>query len=291
MAGTYSTGLDDSPVGQCMVLPAVRQPLGLTRRRESAHSPLPAVNRPMFDREYEIVRLVARHAAKLWPDIKGERVLQAERGYGRGVADLMVLDIDRVNFADRRERKLPPARRSGEAAVLQAVITHAGASIDEVAAVVPMTRSHVRHLLRQLERARLISTADGAVRPTWTTAPVLSRAIAIEAKLADWRSAAIQADRYQDFADETYIAMPAGRIASLMERPERLEGLGLGLIAVSLDACDIVVPAVAAPPRLPALRRWVEEVEYGELIGEARQLIQPFPARFAQPSPAELVAI
>jgi hypothetical protein len=245
----------------------------------------------MFDREYEIVRLVARHAERLWPDLNGERVLQAERGYGRGVADLMVLDIDRVSLAERRKLRLPPARRSGEASVLEAVIAHAGAPLDRVIAAVPMTRSHVRHLLRELERAALISTTDGVVRPTWSARPIVSRAIAVEAKLTDWRSAAIQAERYQDFADETYLAMPAIRIASLMKKPKRLEGLGLGLIAVTPDGCEIVVPAASAVPRLPALRRWLEEVEYGELIGDARQLVQPFPARFAHPSPAELVAV
>lgn len=242
----------------------------------------------MFEREYEIVRVVARHAEVLWPEIRN-RVLQAERGYGRGVADLMVLDIDRANLADRRERHLPPARRSGEAAVLQAVIAHAEAPLEEVIARVPMTRSHVRHLLRQLEQAGLINTADGVARPTWPAGPIVSRAIAVEAKLTNWRSAAIQSERYQDFADETYVAMPAARIASLMKRREDLEGLGLGLIAVSAEACEIAVPAAAANPRLPALRRWLEEVEYGELVGEVRPLVQPFPARFAQPTPAELV--
>lgn len=245
----------------------------------------------MFDREYEIVRLVAQHAARLWPDIEGERVLQAERGYGRGVADLVVLDIDRVALAERRERQLPPARRLGEAGVLEAAITLAGEPLEEVVAAVPMTRSHVRHLLRQLERAGLISTADGLTRPTWSARPIVSRAFAIEAKLTDWRSAAIQAERYLDFAEETYLAMPTARIASLRKRPERLEGLGLGLIAVSPEGCEIVVPAVSAPPRLPALRRWLEEVEYGDLIGEARPLVQPFPARFEHPTPAELVAV
>lgn len=245
----------------------------------------------MFDREYEIVRLVARHAASLWPDIKAERVLQAERGYGRGVADLMVLEIDRANLADRRERQLPPARRSGEAVVLEAVIAHRGEPLDEVIAQVPMTRSHVRHLVGQLERAGLISTADGIARPAWPAGPIVSRAIAIEAKLTDWRSAAIQAERYQDFADETYLAMPAARIASLMKQPEKLQGLGLGLIAVSPDACEIAVRALSAKPRLPAVRRWLEEVEYGAFVGDLRQLVQPFPARFAHPTAAELVAI
>jgi hypothetical protein len=245
----------------------------------------------MFDREYELVRLVARHAETLWPDFKGERVLQAERGYGRGVADLMVLDIDRVSVAERRERQLPPARRSGEASVLESVTLHAGAPLEEVIAAVPMTRSHVRHLLRELERGALISTTDGVVRPTWSARPIVSRAIAVEAKLTDWRSAAIQAERYLDFADESYLAMPEAPIASLMKKPERLAGLGLGLIAVTPDGCEVVVPAASAVPRLPTLRRWLDEVEYGELIGEVRQLVQPFPARFAHPTPAELVAL
>lgn len=87
----------------------------------------------MFQREYEIVRLVAHHAETLWPDFRGERVLQAERGYGRGVADLVVLDINRIHLADRRERLLPPARRAGEAAVLEAVIAHGGEPLDNIA--------------------------------------------------------------------------------------------------------------------------------------------------------------
>lgn len=243
----------------------------------------------MFEREYEIVRLVALHAGVLWPELRS-RVIQAERGYGRGVADLMVFDIDRVSLADRRERHLPPARRSGEAAVLQAVIDLADAPLGEVIARVPMTPSHVRYLLRQLEEAGLISATDGAARPTWPAGPIVSRAIAIEAKLTNWRSAAIQAERYLDFADETYVAMPATRIASLMKRPQDLEGLGPGLIAVTPEACEIAVPAVPGTPRMPALRRWLDEVEYGDLVGEVRRLVLPFPARFKQPTPAELVA-
>lgn len=243
----------------------------------------------MFSREYEIVRLVARHAETLWPDFRGERVLQAERGYGRGVADLVVLDIDRTRLAERRERQLPPARRAGEAAVLEAVIAHAGEPLDELTAHAGMTRSHVRHLLSQLARAGLVTVADGTARPAWLAGPIALRVIAVEAKLSDWRGAAIQAARYLDFADEAYLAMPARRIESLLKRPDRLEGLGLGLIAVTDEGCSIAVHAHPDRPRLPALRRWLEEAEYGELIGDTRQLIQPFPARFAHPSPAELV--
>jgi hypothetical protein len=244
----------------------------------------------MFSREYEIVRLVARSAASLWPDILGERVLQAERGYGRGVADLVVLDVDRVNLDERRERKLPPARRAGEAAVLEAVVAHAGEPLDVITAQVGMTRSHTRRLLTQLADVGLVEIMDGTARATWTAAPIASRVIAVEAKLTDWRGGAIQAMRYLDFANEAYLAMPSRRIESLLERPNQLEGLGLGLIAVSPQGCAIALRAEAAPPRLPALRRWLEEAEYGELIGDARQLIQPFPARFKQPSPAELLA-
>lgn len=133
--------------------------------------------------------------------------------------------------------------------------------------------------------------ADGTAHPGWPAGPIASRVIAGEAKLADWRGAAIQAARYLDFADEACVAMPARKIESLLRMPERLDGLGLGLIAVSGEGYSVALHAKREPPRLPALRRWLEEAEYGQLIGDVCALIQPFPARFAHPSAAELVAI
>ena len=47
-----------------------------------------------FDREHELVVRVASAHTALWPAASPLRVLRAERGYGRGVADLMILDFD-----------------------------------------------------------------------------------------------------------------------------------------------------------------------------------------------------
>lgn len=243
-----------------------------------------------FEREYELVRALASEAASLWPGAEGKPRLRAERGYGRGVADLVVLGIDGASLAERRERGLPPARRSGEAQVLQTVIDCTGHPVDVIINRVPMTRGHVRRLLCQLEQVGLIViNDDGTVAPTWPARPVVSRVTAIEAKLTDWRAAAVQAERYLDFADQAYIAMPQRQITALLQRPDRLAGLGLGLIAVADDGCAIALAAETAAPRKPSIRRWLDEVEYADLIGEARPLVPPFPARFAHPTPAELV--
>lgn len=244
----------------------------------------------MLNREYEVVRTLAAHAAVLFP-VAGKRVIQAERGYGRGVADLVLLDIDQGNLLERRSRGLPPARRAGEAAVLEAVVMHSGEDVDGILSSVAMTRSHARRLLSELTLAGLISITDGRASPCWPAHPIVSRVIAIEAKLSDWRSGVVQAMRYQAFADETYLALPTSRIEAFVREPDRLQGLGLGLIGVSADRCFIAQEAERLPPREPALRRWLEEAEYGDLTGDTRRLIAPFPARFEQPSPAELVSV
>lgn len=245
----------------------------------------------MFSREYEIVRLLAHDAKRLWPDMVGELVLRAERGYGRGVADLVVLDIDHANLLERRNCGLPPARRAGEAVVLEAVIAKAGEPLETILSAIPMTRSHARRLMSQLADVGLVQVEDGAAFPAWPGAPIAARVVAIEAKLANWRGGAIQADRYLAFADEAYLAMPTERIETLLRHPDRLDGLDLGLIAVSDGECSIAVPAPVVRPRIPAVRRWLDEAEYGELIGSSRQLIRPFPARFEQPTPAALLAV
>ena len=150
----------------------------------------------MFSREYEIVRLLAHDAKRLWPDMVGELVLRAERGYGRGVADLVVLDIDHANLLERRNCGLPPARRAGEAVVLEAVIAKAGEPLETILSAIPMTRSHARRLMSQLADVGLVQVEDGAAFPAWPGAPIAARVVAIEAKLANWRGGAIQADRY-----------------------------------------------------------------------------------------------
>lgn len=242
-----------------------------------------------FDREHELVARVASAHTALWPAASPLRVLRAERGYGRGVADLMVLDFDPQAVAVRREGGASPVAGPSEAMVLAAIRGSGVASFESLAA--RMSDTSPRHLRLLLGRLRdlghVAEDADGNVRSL--TGQVLQRAIAVEAKLSDWRGGAIQASRYHSFANRSYLAMPEGPAIRLAAQRDVLDGLGIGVIAVG-ERVRVVVAAPDRPAVEPGVRCWAEEAELAALLGMPRRLVAPFTSRFTAPTPEQLVA-
>lgn len=70
--------------------------------------------------------------------------------------------------------------------------------------------------------------------------PKIERAIAIEAKLKDWRRALFQAQRYNFVADQSFVALPKEYIAPAIKNLDDFKKYNVGLIAVSLEDVEIV---------------------------------------------------
>lgn len=68
----------------------------------------------------------------------------------------------------------------------------------------------------------------------------LGKIISIEAKIKDWKSGILQAQRYLMFSDYSYLALPKDRI-NIANTDELVES-GIGLLAVSALSIEEVVP-------------------------------------------------
>lgn len=244
----------------------------------------------MFAREHELVAALAAHHRRLWPAARSRRV-KAERGYGRGVADLVVLDFDDAKFAKRADAGLGPLLSVGQAYVVAGLRASGRVSLKDVGRLdrsvgVRQNRRVIAELIAAgyvLERASSISLHPSMVAP-------VARLVAIEAKLTDWRGGLLQASRYRSFADVAYLAMPAAAAAKLVEAwSDAARELGVGVIAVGSSNARILLRAEPCRPSERGVRVWAEESEFADAIGDPRRLIAPFPARFVAPTPEQLV--
>lgn len=68
----------------------------------------------------------------------------------------------------------------------------------------------------------------------------LGKIISIEAKIKDWKSGILQAQRYLMFSDYSYLALPKDRINAA--NTDELIEAGIGLLAVSTSSMEEVIP-------------------------------------------------
>jgi hypothetical protein len=161
----------------------------------------------MFEREHELVAALAAQHRRLWPAAQMRRV-KAERGYGRGVVDLVVLDFDAALLNARLEAGLPPVAVS-QAYLVGALRAAGSVTRDEIGRLDREVSERTnRRVVQALEASGHVVEVDGLLSLRATMRPTLRRLVAIEAKLTDWRGGILQASRYHAFADQVYLAMP-----------------------------------------------------------------------------------
>lgn len=70
----------------------------------------------------------------------------------------------------------------------------------------------------------------------------LGKTISIEAKIKDWKSGILQAERYLMFSDFSYLALPKERIRNV--NIKQLQDIGIGLLAVNANGLEEIVKPV-----------------------------------------------
>ena len=150
-----------------------------------------------------------------------------------------------------------------------------------------MRPAHVRSKVKQLQASGHILIDGSTIQVHPACSPLINRAVAVEAKLADWLGGLLQAGRYTRFADQVYLATPP-KLARRLDR-EQVGETGIGVISVG-GSSRILVGAKRQPAERPAMRCWCEEAEFASLIGETRHTMLPFTPRFFVPTPDQIVA-
>jgi hypothetical protein len=126
-----------------------------------------------------------------------------------------------------------------------------------------------RVLTRGLDEGWL--TCEAGNDPTYAAArPVadpFAHLIAVELKLRDWRRGIGQAGRYRLWAEETFVALPAARLSSLVLAEATRNRVGVLAVHGTLGHATVEVAAAAetCEPLQPQRRRWAAEQVLGAL--------------------------
>jgi hypothetical protein len=144
-----------------------------------------------------------------------------------------------------------------DSAVVAEVIRHPGITQAIVAEELFARPETLASSLARLERLRVIRRAVNGRLYCYRGAVPFARleVIAIEAKLWRWRKAVEQANSYREFADASYVALPARAIRSDIIGQCRSTGVGLISVAEKGQIDEFVSPRRSRP--LSSLRVWL----------------------------------
>jgi len=162
---------------------------------------------------------------------------------GTGIADVVLCSYD-PKIAKKRKTKPLTDRRVLEAYLLLLKFTD-GLSVKHIHAQLGYSQKELRErILPDLYSSGLIEINDDSYKlKASLESGGLGKVIAVEAKVRDWRSGFRQAVRYQEFADESYLAVYEAHIKPCLEFRSAFETAGIGLIGVSNEGLKVYVEA------------------------------------------------
>lgn len=162
-----------------------------------------------------------------------EMVAEHEAGFGRPDVLLFSRPSDLnpdIQALARIPVRLAPLLAKGTAGKVK--------SIQDVARLCGVSSPSAARIVRELEKiGRLKRSSRNEAHPRLTIAPVatppFANVVAIEAKLRDWRRALIQAYRYLEFANESWVLLDHRFVGSSLKAASSFKSSGVGLASFS----------------------------------------------------------
>jgi len=167
---------------------------------------------------------------------------------GTGISDLTIFTIDKTTLSKRQDTKLPAVTSRTHLEVLIELLSQEAASASDIHQhLKKYSLSVIESSLETLKRQSIVClNAGGAYEPCMDLrVPIANEIVAIEAKVRDWRSGLRQAMRYQEFADQSYLAIYQKHLAGCLEHAKLFESLGIGLISVSDEGIKVHIKATS----------------------------------------------
>jgi hypothetical protein len=179
-------------------------------------------------RESELVSVMNRH-------LKENKLIYAnEVRMGIGIPDVVV----GYNLSEEHESIVDYYELRVYCLIIEKNITN----IKEVIKFSTLPKAQIIKYVHLLEEKNIISINDEAIIINKRLdKKSLGINISIEAKIRDWRSGLIQAQRYLSFSDYSYVALPEKNIKNV--ESQKFTDSGIGLLSISdNDIQEIISP-------------------------------------------------
>jgi len=113
-------------------------------------------------------------------------------------------------------------------------------SLDELADLFPIEKQRLLSYINQLADEKVITEKNNFIYANKKIFGLnLGKTISIEAKIKDWKSGILQAQRYLMFSDFSYLALPEEKIKNV--ELAQVEKNGIGLLSVKNNKIEEIV--------------------------------------------------
>jgi hypothetical protein len=162
---------------------------------------------------------------------------------GTGIADIVLCSYDPKAIKAKKTRPLTD-RRVLEAYLLLLEFSE-GLSIKNIHAQLGYSHKELKDkIIPDLLESGLINVDNDSFKLNQHIQNGgFDKVIAVEAKVRDWRAGFRQAIRYQEFADESYLAVYEKFVNPCLEFKSAFETAGIGLIGVSDNGLSVHIEA------------------------------------------------
>jgi DNA-binding Lrp family transcriptional regulator len=181
-----------------------------------------------FTFEKDVVAALERGAASALNLTGWTKVLREVRVRQR-IADMVVIHASAQPLSKKTRVSY------FEAAIVSELLQNGELPLAEVAHRLYSCEPSIDARASKLARLGLIDYAGDVLRPNGRDLVADVEIVAIEAKLTRWREAVEQATRYLEFANRSYIAMPAESFIAADPILSACAGAGVGALSVAAD--------------------------------------------------------
>lgn len=152
-----------------------------------------------------------------------------EVNLGYGIADLVVASYGNVDGS--RKTFL----NSTQIKILKIIEKNPGIQVSKIIDKTKESSKIINNSLDVLASENFIQISADGINLNSKYVPTLTNAVALEAKLKNWKRALKQAYRYKWFSDWSYVCLPSSNIKPATMNIEYFKQLQVGLISVSKD--------------------------------------------------------
>ncbi|EAC5804399.1 hypothetical protein K8A91_12935 [Listeria monocytogenes] len=150
---------------------------------------------------------------------------------GIGIPDVMIgFDIDNAH---------PNIANYYTLSIYNLLKRNEGKSFKEILKTSNLTPREIKQSIGLLEELGIVTMEDSSIAVKDINLEHSGTTISIEVKVKDWKLGLLQAQRYLQFSDYSYLALPVEHIANVDKREVRKYGIGL----LSVDN-DVVIELI-----------------------------------------------
>jgi len=225
----------------------------------------------MFEAEAQMLPPLLRSWRHLWPELREDAIVIPEHGVGYGVADVAIFDLDDGKIHTRIEAGLttPLLSRSVLATYL-AIADDRPMTVEDIFCRVAQSRKNLKYRLIPflLNTGYLQQVDDEAYVKVPGYVLAIDKAIAIEAKLSDWRRGLHQAQRYRWFAERVYLAIDSAHVHRATANLDKFRRMNVGLIEVSDARVGILYEPFPERPFSELMQYLSNEISFKHAIAD-----------------------